>query len=254
MIFSEPMAFSSVAETNSDEIPDSISTAFKERVLTNGAAYVRTTELLSKRIFQVLSREIGAPLTSDAPAPDFELGLFAHRVEVAKKGTVVDKFGRIPLSTTSQEINFHTEDYFEESPSDIILFRCVRQSHEGGLTKLSFLKEILQLLKPNIIDLLSSPVFPTYSSYKPILSEVSDLMTISFNPHVIARATSEGAILDEKYVEAVESLIEASELSSITMRLAPNDILVINNKTVLHARTEFPSSSDRLIYRIKVTA
>ena len=77
-------------------------------------------------------------------------------------------------------------------------------------------------------------------------------MIISFNSTVISRAISEGATLDEKYLRAVESLISAFDLSSITMKLRPNDILVINNKTVLHARTSFPLSSDRLFYRVKV--
>lgn len=252
MNFSEPIKFSAVAAINADALNCHLAKEIRAGVLSNGAVYLRTTEPLSKEVFRRLSQGLGTPLCSDAPAPALEIGPFAHRVEVAENGTVIDKFGRIPLSSTSKEIDFHTEDFFEENPSDVILFRCVRQATEGGLTRLSFLKEIVQLLDADTVALLSDHAFPTYSFPKPILSGIAGQTKISFNPHVIARARSEGATLDEKYVRAVELLLEAAEISSITMRLLPNDILVIDNKVVLHSRTEFPSDSDRLIYRTKV--
>jgi hypothetical protein len=198
-----------------------------------------------------LASSLGKLSRTDVTAPEANQGS-VHAVE-AKLEPLKDSHGFLILSTTSRTFPCHTDDYFDEQPSDIVLLHCVRQAEVGGDSLIAYFADILSALDQEMIDVLRLPHFPTHFGPVAILGEDKAVRSIRYNRLEIQRSSTRlNMSLSQKHQTALDALDAAIERATQLLRLAPGDCLTINNKTVVHGRTAFASNGGRLFRRVKI--
>ncbi|MFD9595530.1 TauD/TfdA family dioxygenase [Kitasatospora sp. NPDC059973] len=178
-------------------------------------------------------------------------------VPVPGQETFHGNAGSVPLS-------FHTENGFHPHPPDYVVFLCLRADHDGTAgMRVAGLRQTLPLLTPAAREALFAPEFittppPSFSpdatsgaeaEPRPVLSgaaedpdiRMAQLVTTPLTP----RATA-----------ALAEFGRACEASARTLRLAPGDLVVIDNRVTVHGRTAFRpryDGADRWLQRTYVT-
>ncbi|MFE0119359.1 TauD/TfdA family dioxygenase [[Kitasatospora] papulosa] len=166
--------------------------------------------------------------------------------------------GSVPLS-------FHTENGFHPHPPDYVIFLCLRADHEriAGM-RVAGIRQALPLLAPASREALFAPEFIT----TPPPSFAPD--TAASNPAVEPRPVLSGAVEDPDIrmaqlvttpltPRATEALFEfgrACEATARTLRLAPGDLVIIDNRVTVHGRTAFHpryDGADRWLQRTYAT-
>ncbi|MFF2080495.1 TauD/TfdA family dioxygenase [Kitasatospora sp. NPDC058162] len=179
-------------------------------------------------------------------------------VPVPGQETFHGNAGSVPLS-------FHTENGFHPHPPDYVVFLCLRADHDrtAGM-RVAGLRQALPLLTEGSRQALFAPEFlttpppsfgpdaagPADAEPRPVLSgavedpdiRMAQLVTTPLTP----RATA-----------ALAEFGRACEATARTLRLAPGDLVVIDNRVTVHGRTAFRpryDGADRWLQRTYVTA
>ncbi|WP_445151355.1 TauD/TfdA family dioxygenase [Baekduia sp. Peel2402] len=155
----------------------------------------------------------------------------------------------LPIKSTSAvEFACHTDEFYLPEPAKIVMLQCVRPDpHGGGDTILSALPNFLPLISGETRKLLSRRAFLTDFGLTQILSRVAGEWEIRYNRDQIERfpVTSEVQL-------ALEELEHSANETRCLLRLEAGDCLVLDNRTLLHGRTEFRPNSPRLFLRARV--
>ncbi|MFF2041962.1 TauD/TfdA family dioxygenase [Kitasatospora sp. NPDC058170] len=166
--------------------------------------------------------------------------------------------GSVPLS-------FHTENGFHPHPPDYVVFLCLRADHDriAGM-RVAGIRQALPLLTPAGRQTLFAPEFittppPSFgldaaagasgAEPRPVLSgaaedpdiRMAQLVTTPLTPGAAAALTEFG---------------RACEATARTLRLAPGDLVLIDNRVTVHGRTAFTpryDGADRWLQRTYVT-
>ena len=177
-------------------------------------------------------------------------------VPVPGQETFHGNAGSVPLS-------FHTENGFHSHPPDYVIFLCLRADHDriAGM-RTAGIRQALPLLTPAGRQALFAPEFittppPSFGADageadvqpRPVLSGAAEDPDIRMAQLVTTPLTARAAA-------ALSEFGRACEATARTLRLAPGDLVVIDNRVTVHGRTAFQpryDGADRWLQRTHVT-
>jgi alpha-ketoglutarate-dependent taurine dioxygenase len=163
---------------------------------------------------------------------------------VLHRTDVVARPGRA-LVTSDRALDLHTDHH----RADLIAWLCLAQTSEGGETRLADAAAAYAALTPDErasldgVRLFEHSVFPGDEKTHPLVEHTPDgpRFYCSFwfgTPLAPAAAAAFGALQRAVHANVVAAL-----------RLAPGDLLVIDNRRILHGRTAITGSRDRHLVR-----
>jgi len=250
----EASALQSFAERTTDRDPESIDrseAALPElqhlatrlsQELEEGAGVVLLRGVpLDARAFWALTLQLGTPVSQSAEGQR----LFPVRDAGYQPG---DSRFRGPMS--SKRLSFHTDR------CDVIAFLCIQPAAEGGDTFVVSsvaLRDELRRRHPSVLETLSRP-YP-YLRHTvdvgnqrpycelPIFSERDGFFGAHFLRVLIDRADKSAdapSLTDEQRaaLDTLEALAEDPAMHA-SFRMEPGDVLLLNNWTTFHRRSEF---------------
>jgi len=168
--------------------------------------------------------------------------------------------------SSKSNLEFHTEIVFHPFSPDFLILVCLRQDPDKkAQTLVSSIRKVLaeNLLSQADIDTLRKPIYRTGIDYSfgnvnttkangptmPCLyGDVYDQL-LSFDLDLMVGLTPEGA-------SALLKLKEALQAVSTGVKLEKGDLIIIDNRRVIHGRTPFPAyfdGQDRWLQRCLVS-
>jgi hypothetical protein len=142
---------------------------------------------------------------------------------------------------------------FHVDGTDIVGLLCLTEGHEGGLSSLISSHTVynrLRELRPDIVELLKQPWLwdrknehgpgePGYLAASPLTYHKERLFTF-WGPHFFETVNRfpEVTVEEEKF-EAMRYIQDLCEREALNMSLQKGDIQLVNNYTILHARTAY---------------
>lgn len=169
--------------------------------------------------------------------------------------------------SSKQELELHTETAFHSFKPDFLMLYCLRgDRNKQAYTIVAKLDDILNELRDNkgVIEILKQPLYSTGIDVSfgntdkdisihniPILytSETEGNMMITYDLDLMRATTKESQ-------EAFEILTKAIRKVQKLILLEPGDMLIFDNKRVVHGRTAFKAyfdGSDRWLQRVYVS-
>ncbi|WP_030570722.1 TauD/TfdA family dioxygenase [Streptomyces aureocirculatus] len=216
---------------------------------------VQRRATVSAAVLTMVACGLGEPLAYLAEKAG---ALVQDVVPVPGQETFHGNAGSVPLS-------FHSENGFHPHPPDYVVFLCLRADHDhiAGM-RVAGIRQVLPLLSPASREALFTPQFVT----TPPPSFGPD--TGASKPDVEPRPVLSGAVEDPDIrmaqlvttplnalaAEALSAFGRACEAASLTLRLAPGDLVIIDNRVTVHGRTAFHpryDGADRWLQRTYVT-
>ncbi|KAF1815432.1 Clavaminate synthase-like protein [Eremomyces bilateralis CBS 781.70] len=165
---------------------------------------------------------------------------------------VTDVISPVPRSkrhgiNSTVEIESHTEVI-----SDILALQTIRKAATGGTTTISPLWSIYNDLakrRPDVIRLLSEPLWPLQNPYtppnicRPLLFHTNGKVILSFDPGSLRRLETETVPgvppLCDSQLEAIEVLLSTAAQYRYPVTAQPGDMLFINNFSHMHSRSAY---------------
>ena len=158
----------------------------------------------------------------------------------------------------------HSDESYRESPIELNLFHCIRPADFGGETLLVdglWCARELQRTKPESHDYLTKTRIrherlaagQLLVSEKPALhyDTLGRLLCVRLNERTMSRVGLDCSNIVELYRHLEELFkIAYSEQARVVCRLRPGEVLVLDNRRVLHGRTEF--AGERLLRQTNV--
>jgi hypothetical protein len=142
-------------------------------------------------------------------------------------------------------------------PPTLIVLHCVQKAKQGGessLVKVSAIVDRMRTVDTELVDALFEP-FPDWlvegqygiaearvGEPRAILTKRNNVMScVLYRPFVERAAEAMGVPLTEKQRAALDLFEKCSMADDLTIRftLQPGETLVLHNRTVLHARTDY---------------
>ncbi len=167
--------------------------------------------------------------------------------------------------TRGGELEFHMD------PVDVVGLLCVRGAKSGGESRIVSSMSIYNTIARERPDLLPSLTrgyhysrrqhdpsgLQPYTAHRvPVFTDGGMGKECYFLPAAFRRAAIDGAPFDEHDREAVAFVAEVAARPDhyLDMRFREGDIQFLNNRTILHARTDYVEHDDpskkRLLYRL----
>lgn len=156
--------------------------------------------------------------------------------------------------------------------TDVAALLCLRRAKQGGMSLVASSFAIHNAIlaeRPDLMPLLyrgfhcrhseseDSGEHPTSAHRVPVFGPVGDRLVCNFHARPMARSLAEDNLEDDPRAwEALEMFREVSGRDTLVHRtmLEPGDLQFLNNRTVLHGRTEFEDHEDldrkRLMLRL----
>lgn len=172
--------------------------------------------------------------------------------------------------TTDSRLRFHADD------CDIIGLLCVRPAREGGensiVSSMAVFNQLLrtrpevlpQLFEGYVCDLFGDerPGFPPVSDHAiPVFSWHAERLSCRYSRNYLNMGAKRlGKELTAREIAAADAFEQASEDPRLRydLRLAAGDVMLLNNATVMHARTSFVDFDEaerrRLLLRLWLRA
>jgi hypothetical protein len=215
-------------------------------VLIRGLPVADYTALEARMAYWLLGLQLGIP-TSQNAAGDLV-------ADVRDTGSNYD-LPAVRGYTTSAGIKYHT-DY-----CDVVGLLCLQKAKSGGLSSVvsvaSVYNEMLRQ-RPDLVEVLYERFYhdwrdeqqPGAKPYdlSPVFSFLDDKLSIRYSPTSIraAQRFAELPRLSKEQQEALDLINEIANSAGQTllMDFEQGDIQMLNNYTVLHARTEFEDYED----------
>lgn len=210
-----------------------------------GYCIVRNTVLSPEDFMRLLDGAVGESFTVslvNSRRVGFDL--------VKDQGDYAERKEASLLSASSLAFPMHTDCSFLEKTADIVILYCVENSDTGGESLLLNINDIIPLLPADYIRLLLTKKFAVYSKIYPVLEQWQDRYLIRFNlDEFLANDPPDPTGIVSDLKPLTDLLKDPSHF--ITVKLKPNECLIINNRTCLHGRYAFEGNSRRLFYRAR---
>jgi alpha-ketoglutarate-dependent taurine dioxygenase len=223
------------------------------------------SEAEARRFVLRASRMLGEPLPHDSGGAPIR--------DVADRGSLLETTSTVRYSDTRHGGNLHTDGCHRPGHvPDLFALYCVRQASSGGALVLVHVSDLLDRLsdEPGVLEALRLPVhFDTRDRTpgaprtvrRPILETVDGAPRISYlreyidsahcRPDVPPLAADQVRALD-----VLDALLDRTDLHT-RRRLRPGEMIVIDNRSVIHGRTTFPAEvgpAGRLLLRVWIAA
>lgn len=164
------------------------------------------------------------------------------------------------VSTTRDEFALHTDSTPLVHPHDYVLLGCqVASPDGGGESRLVHLEALGAALGDEVLDTLAEPVFPFPLNDPAEGTGVRRAAVLEGRERIRYRrdALDRGIALegiDEGPRRALEALddVLADESLQVAFTLEPGEVLVLDNRRVLHGRTAIRPGAERVLRRLKV--
>jgi taurine dioxygenase len=200
---------------------------------------------------------LGHPLTS--PREDFRLD--AHP-KIMRVGNPRDSRGKV-VGANAIPFGFHSDNSFRKRPAEFTMLHARQVPERGGSTQFSSLyrlyeelddatREAWSLLEvehesPSALyaeDADRSAVHPLVSSH-PDSGRKLVFASPYYARRIVGRSEAESQAILKRIAEAVER-------PDADHRWTTNDLLVWDNRAVVHRATEYDRSEARLLWRVSV--
>jgi len=203
------------------------------------AGSVQREATISAAVLLMVASGLGDPA---AFRPEKSGALVQDVVPVPGKESFQGNAGSVLLS-------FHIENAFHEHRPDYVMLLCLRPDHDGVAgTRTACIREVLHRLRPASRAALSRPEFITAAPPSfgagcagtpphPVLSGASEDPDLRVDFAATRPQTTAGAA-------ALAELGELFEAVSVTSRLLPGDLVIIDNHVTAHGRTAFTPRYD----------
>ncbi len=175
---------------------------------------------------------------------------------------VIDKGGAIVngarFSVTNQATGFHTDNSYEVDVPRYIALYCVQRACAGGASELVSGRMIVRRLEQSAPDLASRlhQPFPFHRrggvvagelefSTFPVICEKRDGTLIRYLRYYIDCGYEKaGYVMDELSRNALDAFdaVANEDGTRVALTLSPGEMLLINNRSILHGRTEYVDS------------
>lgn len=178
--------------------------------------------------------------------------VMAFRAE--KAGALVQNVVPVPGSELVQSnagsarLEMHTENAFHEHRPHYVALSCVRQDHDNqaGL-RVAAIRNVLPHLLDEHVNVLRQARFrtdapPSFGAgCEPVVHAVLTGLPEDPDIRVDFNVTQP---LDDEAKSALAALGEAVEMVSRAIRMAPGDLVIVDNRVALHGRTAFSPRYD----------
>ena len=231
--------------------------------LVDGAGVVRDPRVL-RRWLAFVDR-LGFGLLSGVPVSDGEVAriaeLFGH-VRVTNYGRIFEVRAVVDpanLAYTSLGLGPHTDNPYREPVPSLQLLHCLSSSAEGGESTLVDGFAVAEALRADhpadFARLAGRSVAFAYAdegaelrAEAPVieLDPHGAVRALRFNPRSLRTASipaSERAGWYDAYLRLARMLVD--ERFEVRLRLAPGDLLIVDNRRVLHGRAPYATSAGR---------
>ena len=171
-------------------------------------------------------------------------------------GHVIDKGSTDRYYTAGGPIVFHMD------PVDVVGLLCLRAARSGGASRIVNARTVHNILleeKPDLLEILYNGFYnsrrghgeSTPSKRVPVYADGSDGLECYLLPITIHQAVEEGHPLSDAEQEALSSLNEIAARPGVylDMEFQPGDIQFLNNRFILHARTDYEDDRDPALKR-----
>jgi L-asparagine oxygenase len=172
-----------------------------------------------------------------------------------KSGALVQDVVPVPGSESFQSnegsalLSFHIENAFHPHRPDYVLLLCLRADHAGvaGL-RTSCIRSVQPLLDPHTRDALFAPEYvtaapPSFGVGTAVAERHAVLSGAPEDPDLRVDLAATEAV-SPRARAALGRLGELFELTAHTVRLAPGDLAIVDNRVTVHGRTAFQPRYD----------
>ncbi|MCX7594902.1 MAG: TauD/TfdA family dioxygenase [Fischerella sp.] len=158
------------------------------------------------------------------------------------------------LSASNQMFSMHTDGTYENEPPRVVAMQCIMPSKNGGLSQIVYGESVYEYLMENhfqeLQNLLTHTITITrgdQTATRAIFLEKEGRISITF------RADSVVSIAMPPEVKKAFNIIKEyvnSPNNQLIFKLKANQILLLDNTSVLHGRTSFPDNEVRKLNRV----
>lgn len=181
-----------------------------------------------------------------------DVKLSVTRVTINKSVTSVNdnvtRYSRHPGA-----LKLHTDTSYKDNPDAILAFQCMVADPDGGETILMPIDDIIDNISEKNKQLLTAKVFPFSNNKSSILSkdDYGEWNIRFYKTQLDIHLENE--TLDEKYLDAISELEAsiANEQNHFRTKMLSGEIILVNNRKVLHGRSNVDEHSPRVIYRVR---
>ncbi len=251
----EPAAALAVARADDHDLQATVGTALRGE----GAVVVRGVEV------------------TDDPALLEVVALVGRASAVGNGGReiydVTPREGGTDLSSTAEQFPLHTDSTFLTHPHPHIALGCVTAPPAGGggrscvVSADVLARALADRHGPDAVAALREPAFPFILrdpgeeprvALLPVLGSDDDgRTTIRYRADAVEMAArADGHELGERHRSAFAALtaLTADESLQRTFALAPGDVLLVDNRRMLHGRSAIQEGAQRLLRRVKTAS
>ncbi len=189
------------------------------------------------------SKALGEPVTETRNID----GKYVYRVEV-------NNSLKVPTyANTSYQFLCHTDCCEFEEPPDTVILLCEKQAESGGESHVVFGEALINYFSITEFNLLSQPVFPFEGAFRPIVSLENDQIVFRYNRvNIDFYIKAFDLNIEAKIIQVLDKLDDVMDKNKISFILGESECLILNNKTILHGRSSFSESSNRLMKRVRL--
>lgn len=228
-------------------------------------------------------REVGAAVVRgvDVGDDDALLGVVAHAAAPSDFGNgggfIYDVMPRpeaeqVDLSSTDRRFPLHTDSTFLRAPHDVIALGCLEAPEGGGgESHLLHVDVVIARIREradgeDALAALSEVAYPFVVEVDggdrviaplPVLRRDGANVTVRYRDDIIAKAGDAASIeLDGRHragLDAFEATLGDVALHAVHA-LRPGEVLVVDNRRMLHGRTAITSGARRVVRRVKAFA
>ncbi|KOP23554.1 taurine catabolism dioxygenase TauD [Hapalosiphon sp. MRB220] len=226
------------------------------------------SDIEEKKLFEIFNQFKFVILECEQ-LPDIQENLLAltkyfgcikrHKRSLENGITLIENLGNSPLSnnylaTTNQTHLMHTDGPFEIEPPKIVAMQCERPSKEGGLSQIVYAESVYEYLMKNhfqeLLDLFTYPLTITrdhQTAKQKIFVEREGRISMIFRADSIISTAI--PIQLEKAFNIIKHYANCLN-NQLIFKLQANQIILLDNTSVLHGRTSFPDHEDRKLNRL----
>lgn len=188
----------------------------------------------------------------------FKLDTYFGKVIVQQYGYTENglfKIEKTDFGKTTAKSNkaqpLHTDHSFGYGFPDIVILYCHTASKKGGYTKLVKASDVYSFIKRTNPDLLQDTELQYITRHGEYSAEsISTLkngnLTLYWSPFT---QEVEGSPKSEELYRSINWYSQKPE-NQITYKLKPGELIIMDNMAMLHARSEFPETDKRTLYRM----
>jgi hypothetical protein len=187
-------------------------------------------------------------------------GLSAHLGIGVSQSGAGDRLGHVFDRGTGETERYYTRGgalEFHMDPVDVVGLLCLRAAQSGGASRIisaGAIHNVMLAERPDLLAILYRGFHNsrrghgerTPSARVPIFARGEDGLQCYFLPETIRQATEEGYPLSARELDALNYLSDVANRPDLflDMDFRPGDIQFLNNRTILHSRTDYVDHDD----------